>query len=136
LNAWRDRAACLGYDPQLWFAESTNPAKDRVDKAAALRICKGCPVAEACLEDAVEVEAGLGVLRRWGIRGGLPPSARHRTSTPARRNSLGPALCGSDRGYMQHLRLGETTCQACRAYRHTEALKNKAAARARAVAVA
>lgn len=39
-STWRERAACSGHDPDLWFAEDTTTALD---------VCGGCPVAAQCL---------------------------------------------------------------------------------------
>ena len=40
---WRDDAACLNYDPELWFS------LDHDDKLRAKAICSACPVREACV---------------------------------------------------------------------------------------
>jgi hypothetical protein len=56
---WRDRAACRGADPELFFPErggSADPAR---------RICARCPVRQPCLEYAL----GHGI--RDGVWGGL-----------------------------------------------------------------
>jgi len=44
---WVDEAACRGVNPKLFDAVSALHAE------AALRICKGCPVKEACLREAL-----------------------------------------------------------------------------------
>jgi len=44
---WIKQAACRGEDPRLFDAVSALRAE------AALRICKGCPVKEACLKEAL-----------------------------------------------------------------------------------
>lgn len=46
---WREDAKCRGTDPET-FA----PVSDRlVDARPALAICQGCPVREACLDEAL-----------------------------------------------------------------------------------
>lgn len=55
---WRDRAACLGLDVELFH----DPDPER--EAEALAVCAGCPVTDPCLEAALAVPAGsdVGVL--------------------------------------------------------------------------
>ncbi|MGH8904532.1 MAG: WhiB family transcriptional regulator, partial [Egibacteraceae bacterium] len=46
---WRDKAMCLGEDPELFFPiGTTGPAVDQADWAKA--ICADCPVRDACLD--------------------------------------------------------------------------------------
>lgn len=53
-TGWRAQAACIGTDPDMWFAEGKG-----VTPIEALRICTGgCPVRVECLEDALAVESG------------------------------------------------------------------------------
>ena len=59
---WRSRAACLDEDPELFFPiGTTGPALDQVERAK--QVCRGCAVAEACLEWALESNQDAGV---WG----------------------------------------------------------------------
>ncbi len=39
---WRHQAACRDHDPELWF--SGNP----YEQAAALAVCRSCPVVDEC----------------------------------------------------------------------------------------
>lgn len=39
---WRHQAACRDHDPELWF--SGNPH----EQAAALAVCRSCPVVDEC----------------------------------------------------------------------------------------
>ena len=58
---WRDRAACLGMDGELFF-----PGKEdgsNTDNAAAKEVCEGCPVRHDCLEYALEAREKYGI---WG----------------------------------------------------------------------
>jgi hypothetical protein len=58
--AWQDDAACIGYNPEMWFAEG----KGNPDAAMAKAICKRmCPVATQCLEYGIRT-------RQFGIWGG------------------------------------------------------------------
>jgi WhiB family transcriptional regulator, redox-sensing transcriptional regulator len=66
---WRERADCLGTDPEAFFpadGERATPAK---------RICSGCEVRDECLADALEVEAAH-PSHRYGVWGGLSPEER------------------------------------------------------------
>ena len=63
---WRDKAACLTADPELFFpVGNTGPAVDQIDKAKA--VCARCTVTEICLQYALETGQDSGV---WG---GLSP---------------------------------------------------------------
>lgn len=58
---WRARAACSGYPNTLFF-----PASDVVDDEVVMRakaVCAVCPVAEDCLEYALETNQRAGI---WG----------------------------------------------------------------------
>ena len=67
MNAnWRNRAACRGIDPGIFFPvtdEEAEPAK---------AICNVCPVREACLEFA------LAAREREGVWGGATERERRR----------------------------------------------------------
>lgn len=63
---WQDRAACLDYDPDLWFPEWPKSNEYR----EARRICNGCPVRKECLE------LGLELAPKYGMFGGLTPGER------------------------------------------------------------
>ena len=59
---WRDRAACLDCDTDLFFPiGTTGPAVERINEAKA--VCARCPVSAACLLWAVEVGVEDGI---WG----------------------------------------------------------------------
>lgn len=66
---WMADAACVGTDPDAFFAATKYPK-------AAVRTCLGCPVAEACLA------AALVYGDTHGLRGGTVP--RHRRRLAAR----------------------------------------------------
>jgi WhiB family transcriptional regulator, redox-sensing transcriptional regulator len=58
---WRQRAACLGSDPQLF----TDPRPATDDTSRAMAICARCPVRGACLTEALTrpADADVGI---WG----------------------------------------------------------------------
>jgi len=59
---WRDRAACLDEDPELFFPiGNTGPALRQIEKAKT--VCRRCEVIEACLSWAMESGKDDGV---WG----------------------------------------------------------------------
>lgn len=64
-RGWMLRAACRDEDPALWFPDTT-------DYQQARAICDGCPVKDACLNDAL-------ALRDFaGMRAGLTPKQLRR----------------------------------------------------------
>lgn len=71
LGPWAAHAACaLVGAPDMWFPTSKNPVA-----GAVLRICRGCPVREACLSHAFTAEAQH---TRHGVWGGLTAWQRDR----------------------------------------------------------
>src|SRR6478736_3887197 len=59
---WRDRAACLDADPELFFPiGNTGPAILQIEEAKA--VCRTCPVIDTCLKWALETGQDAGV---WG----------------------------------------------------------------------
>ena len=57
---WRDRAACLDEDPELFFPiGNTGPALLQVEEAKA--VCRRCEVVDICLKWAVEFGQDAGV---------------------------------------------------------------------------
>lgn len=61
-SSWRDRAACLGHDPESFFPVGcTGSALDQIERVKA--ICLGCPVINDCLEWAMETNQDAGI---WG----------------------------------------------------------------------
>ena len=79
-QAWRDEAACLGADPELFFPpERRGAAQARKAKA----ICAGCPVRTECLEYAVRHG------ERFGVWGGTAEEERNVQAAPP---SLAPKV--------------------------------------------
>ncbi len=67
---WRQRAACLRFDPDLFFPQAAE------DPGPALAVCRSCPVQGACLAAALTVGECDGV---WGA------------TTPEERRKMRPA---------------------------------------------
>jgi WhiB family redox-sensing transcriptional regulator len=68
---WREEAACLHQDPEIFFPVGTSRAAVRQTNRAK-RLCAECPVSAACLRWAVEEGVDHGV---WG---GLTEDERRR----------------------------------------------------------
>ena len=59
---WRNRAACLDKDPELFFpVGNTGPALLQIEEAKS--VCRRCPVVDTCLQWALESGQDAGV---WG----------------------------------------------------------------------
>ena len=59
---WRNLAACIGEDPELFFPDgNTGPALLQLEEAKA--VCRRCEVAQTCLTWAIESGQDAGV---WG----------------------------------------------------------------------
>jgi WhiB family redox-sensing transcriptional regulator len=67
---WRDHAACLGVDPELFFPERGEWAKAE----RAKQVCRGCAVQGACLHDALH--GPQAAMDEAGIFGGTTPRER------------------------------------------------------------
>ena len=80
---WRDKAACLTADPELFFpVGNTGPAVDQIEKAKA--VCARCTVTEICLQYALETGQDSGV---WGGLSEDERRALKRRAARARRAS-------------------------------------------------
>jgi WhiB family redox-sensing transcriptional regulator len=79
---WRDRAACLDKDPELFFPiGNTGPALLQIEEAKA--VCRRCEVIETCLKVAIDSGQDAGVF------GGLSEDQRRslkRRNARARRS--------------------------------------------------
>jgi WhiB family redox-sensing transcriptional regulator len=59
---WRNRAACLDEEPELFFPiGNTGPALLQIEEAKA--VCRRCEIVETCLDWAIESGQDAGV---WG----------------------------------------------------------------------
>lgn len=75
---WRQHAACVGKDPELFFPVGvTGPALEQAERAKA--VCRGCAVADECLQWALETNQDAGV---WG---GMTEEERRRLRHSQRR---------------------------------------------------
>ena len=86
---WRDRAACLDEDPELFFPiGNTGPAFRQIEEAKA--VCRRCEVRETCRSWAMESGKDDGV---WG---GLSTDERRalkrRIARARRAGSVTPGL--------------------------------------------
>ena len=68
-HRWRDNAACLGLDTELFFPVDNRPTSVET----ARRVCRGCPVRAECLADALATEEPA---LRFGVVGGTTPGER------------------------------------------------------------
>lgn len=73
-RSWQDDAACRqAAVPDVFFPAGNNARMD-----AALSYCRSCPVADECLQAALDEEAGESPRNIFGVRGGHGPGARYR----------------------------------------------------------
>jgi WhiB family redox-sensing transcriptional regulator len=76
MNAnWRQRSACRGLDPDIFYPSSDEEAEE------AKAICAGCPVQQVCLEYA------LAHRERDGVWGGLTERERRRALRQRRKSA-------------------------------------------------
>ena len=107
------QAACIGWDPELWFATEYRSA----DRTTALLICNGdernpvCPIRQACLEQAMVTEAKVGGWNRSGVFGGLTALQRKRLAEGLTPDGLQPH--GTPAARKRHWRAGEPNCALC-----------------------
>ncbi|WP_432138110.1 MULTISPECIES: WhiB family transcriptional regulator [unclassified Streptomyces] len=74
---WRDQAACVGEDPEIFFPLSDCLAPGS-DAASACAICRRCPVLTACRTWAVEHGEDDGI---WGATTAAQRRALRRATT-------------------------------------------------------
>lgn len=84
-HAWRNAAACLTEDPELFFPEGESE-RYRPQIEAALGVCSGCAVAASCLDYALQTE------QRTGIWGGTTAATRRELELAR----SGPSVGGRD----------------------------------------
>ncbi|WP_298049475.1 WhiB family transcriptional regulator [uncultured Bifidobacterium sp.] len=65
MSGWRDHAACLGMDPDMFFPSPQDTEAVR----QAERVCRGCPVRRRCAEWAA-VHSRVGGYALQGVWGG------------------------------------------------------------------
>jgi len=81
MMTWRNRAACLDENPELFFPiGNTGPALLQIEEAKA--VCRRCEIVETCLERAMESGQDAGV---WGGMSEDERAALKRRNARARR---------------------------------------------------
>jgi len=123
---WRQHAACRNKNLALFFPDGgTGPDRGQVKKDItdrAKRICRGCPVRQACEEWALENRI------EFGIYGGLDEAQRRRIlrskgAIKQRGGGRKPAECGTRKAWERHIRNGEPIDDACAAGRYAKPLQ-------------
>lgn len=92
---WRNRAACLTSDPELFFpvgSVTSGPGYEQQERAK--RVCEGCTVQEACLHYALETGQDSGI---WGGLGEDERRALKRRAIRQQRERLGRGALNSSR---------------------------------------
>ena len=74
-TTWRNKAACNGLDPQIFYPETDEEA------LVAKAVCAGCPVQAACLD------YSLGRREKDGVWGGCTERERRRIIRQRRRTA-------------------------------------------------
>ena len=117
MTTWRDSAACLNSDPDLFFSERT----DRGVYRKALAICAECAVRDDCLDWALKERIDSGVF------GGTTPEER---STIRRRKYPRRPLkaCGTLAAYVRHIKANQKPCEPCREAKRAYTAKRREAA--------
>lgn len=98
MTSWRDRAACAGQDPSLFYGGATLAAK---------ALCTSCEVRWDCLDAALETEHPPYV---YGIWGGI--LADERRVLLREREDRTPVRCGTMTMMVLHDKAGES-CEVC-----------------------
>ncbi len=88
---WRDRAACLGMDPELWFPAPS----DELARQQALQVCARCPVIEDCRAEVTRRESGSPRAHVHGIYGGWTAAERQSMRRAKARRARLAAMSGS-----------------------------------------
>lgn len=68
------RPACWGVDPEMFFGPADSPAGRPLHawERRAMAVCADCPVAAACLAEALELPAA----DQYGVAGGMTAGQR------------------------------------------------------------
>lgn len=104
LPTWRDDAACLGMDPDLFF-----PPPGWYGAEEAKAICQGCPVRAECLDYAVTT------VQKYGIWGGTNEQERQQIRKQRGLIVRTEPACGTIAGYRRHQNRNQPTCTECKA---------------------
>jgi hypothetical protein len=133
-SSWRNDAACLGSDPDLFGDPEWERPSVKVNRIAyAKGVCNGtdsrpsCPVKAKCLAHATEH-------REQGVWGGTDDDQRKAMRPPEPATEPGSACgpqVGKDSGYQRHRRAHEPACAACQLAARTSRRNQDRARRAR-----
>lgn len=101
MTGWRERAACVGMPPEIWFPDPGERQRLR----DAVTICEQCPVITDCQAFADRLKPGFGV---WA---GKPRRVKeNRYTSPAQHRPCGAP---GDAGAARHRRRHEPVCPQC-----------------------
>lgn len=79
---WRERAGCREEEPETFFPLGNPTSRGyRAQEAAALAICRRCPVVADCLAWAIRTE------QRHGVSGGIGETGRRVLIAKARKRA-------------------------------------------------
>jgi WhiB family redox-sensing transcriptional regulator len=70
--SWQLDAACVDVEPELFYASEGRPGSRR-QVIEAVKVCRVCPVVDACAEWAFETND------QWAVLGGLSPRQRQKS---------------------------------------------------------
>lgn len=126
MHNWREQAACAGMDTEEFFPLG-RPGPARAQTNQVKRVCATCPVAQQCLEFALNNAID------YGVFGGMSADERRRRhrdeprdKSPARKHEIEQVLALCDGGLSfvdaaSQTRLSKTTCRSIwRAHREQE----------------
>ncbi len=82
---WQDQALCRHYS-YGGVGEFYRMDLSRDDRTMLRRVCGDCPVQPDCLATAMIEERDVGLVSRFGFRGGFTPTERHRLAKRWRYN--------------------------------------------------
>lgn len=116
---WTSDAACQAHETELFFPPIDTryrpgpiTAKHAAVYAAAIAICRDCPVIDECRAYVMESEPQS---QRHGVWAGLTPTEREKLykRMPRRIAPPPPPGHGTDAGYKAHQRNFTTPCEGC-----------------------
>lgn len=108
MSAWRDQAACAGMDTEDFYPPSG--AGGPIQAAAAISVCKDCPVRVECLDAAMCEEYGG---QAYGVRGGLTADDRMALARRTRRFQRVVTATPRERPGPPRIPSGSKNCEVC-----------------------
>lgn len=123
---WTELAACNGVHIDVFYPSDEGSGGEEL-WTTARRYCAGCPVARACLREALAEELTRPVRMRFGMRGGLTPDERFAMDGATRH---GPRRSHCKNGHEMvgdnvYLHEGRPHCRACRVASRSAYLERK-----------